>query len=353
MRERITNANERHLGKEPEIGSKVLQKLELLDAFNFYSGMYDTSKAREFLFGFFEKNNPKVATRLKKVPDSRISPTLGWIARMTERDCELPESVKTWFNKNILDLLKNYAREEPAEKQDSGHSRNTWYIAELEEVLDDFICNGYSTEFNFMDWVRAKEIGPHAMHQIRSYYLPLLTELTSIKDSPELKEAYAHLSKKQKTAYVALIHSVVQGADAVIENKRRTRKPRKKKAIKADEAVKNLNYLPVDNDLHLTSVSPEKIPGASSLLIYNTKTRKISYYQANPDSKLSIKGSTLYNWNPAKSIDKTIRKPAESIPALSKAGKREINKIIGSLTTKETKADNGRINKYCLLLGVF
>lgn len=354
MRERITKFEQRHLGTEPEVGAKVLEKIQLMDALNFYSGMYDTAKAKEFLFDFFEKHNPKVGDKLKRVPESRISPTLGWIARMTDRDCELPESTRTWFNRNIGELLKKYVQEKAEEKAESTHTRNTWYIGELESAVDDFIRNDYKpTDFDFMEWARKHEIGPLAMHQIRAFYLPLLTELTNIATSPELKEAYGNLTKKQRTAYLTFIHSIVNGADTVIENRRRTRKPRKKKVVKANEAVKNLNYLAEDSELHITSVSPEKIPGASSLLVYNTKTRKITYYHAKADSKLAIKGSSLYNWNPDKSIERTIRKPADTIPAMMKAGKREINRIIGSLTTKETKADNGRINKYCLLLGVF
>ena len=103
--------------------------------------------------------------------------------------------------------------------------------------------------------------------------------------------------------------------------------------------------------MKLVSVDPKTIIGASSLWVYNTKTRKLGVYHALDAAGLNIKGSTIQNFAESKSVCKTLRKPEVTLPELLKAGKVALRNILTDIRAAE-KALTGRINADTILLRV-
>ena len=93
------------------------------------------------------------------------------------------------------------------------------------------------------------------------------------------------------------------------------------------------------------------IIGSSELWVYNTKTRKIGKYVAAEFKTLSIKGSSIENYDEVRSVGKTLRKPEEKLKEFAKAGKIQLRKFLTEIKAVETKL-NGRINTDILLLKV-
>lgn len=133
------------------------------------------------------------------------------------------------------------------------------------------------------------------------------------------------------------------------------RAARKTKLVDPSKLVKKLKYndqaIMLD-DLLVTSVLPEKIIGAQVLWVYNVKTRKLGQYVAYDENGLSVKGSTIMNYDSAKSFQKIARKPKILLTTLLVSGKVTQNKLLGSIKAVESVL-SGRINNDTILVKTF
>ena len=116
-----------------------------------------------------------------------------------------------------------------------------------------------------------------------------------------------------------------------------------------------------DGALGIASISPTDVVYANELWVYNTKTRKVGVYHAQskdprglgrPGAGLMIKGTTIQDFDPDLSLQKTLRKPAEQINNWTGKAKTKFAKAIDEVKTTPTKL-TGRINDSTILLQVF
>jgi len=91
--------------------------------------------------------------------------------------------------------------------------------------------------------------------------------------------------------------------------------------------------------------------GAKELWIFNTKTRKLGKYVAKEFSELTVKGTSIVNFDEAKSVQKTLRKPEEQLKEFKSAGKVQLRKFLEDIKAVDIKL-NGRINEDTILLKV-
>jgi hypothetical protein len=176
----------------------------------------------------------------------------------------------------------------------------------------------------------------------------------------QLKEAYSHLAKKDVSNYIAALETLVDACTLIVDASKATRKPRTAKPKSADKLIAKLKYMKVDQKYSLASINPTDIVGASELWVFNVKTRKLGkYVAANIDptgmgrngSGLTVKGTTIEGFDPAKSVQKTLRKPEEQLKAFKAAGKVVLRKFLEDINTTDTMM-NGRINIDTVLLKV-
>ena len=118
-----------------------------------------------------------------------------------------------------------------------------------------------------------------------------------------------------------------------------------------DQVVSKLKFLVSFDELGLKSISPSDILGASQLWVYNTKTRKLGVYHAEHAGGLAVKGSAITDFVPSKSVQKILRKPAEKVPEVLKAGKLALRTFMDDIKTAETGL-TGRINADTILLRI-
>jgi hypothetical protein len=69
-------------------------------------------------------------------------------------------------------------------------------------------------------------------------------------------------------------------------------------------------------------------------------------------SGLNVKGTTIKGFDEGKSLQRTVRKPAEFLPQIKKATRAKTEKLFQSLKTTETKL-NGRVNGEIILIAAF
>jgi hypothetical protein len=227
---------------------------------------------------------------------------------------------------------------------------------EIETAIEAFQTDPDSFEpkaFKVLNVLKAKQAKAAHTRIIKSFYernLQELIEASTTKDE-QLKEAYSHLSKAQMKKIIAFYQEVVSACDMLGQEAKVNRKPRAKKPTDKAKVVAKLKYKKTDEPLKLVSINPEDIIGAQELWIYNSKSRKLGKYVAEEFKELGIKGTTITGFSENKSVQKTLRKPADQLKEFKAAGKVALRKFLDDINAVDTKM-NGRINDEIMLLKV-
>jgi hypothetical protein len=227
---------------------------------------------------------------------------------------------------------------------------------EIETAIEAFQTDPDAFEpkaFKVLNVLKAKQAKAAHTRIIKSFYernLQELIEASTTKDE-QLKEAYSHLSKAQMKKIIAFYQEVVSACDMLGQEAKVNRKPRAKKPTDKAKVVAKLKYKKTDEPLKLVSINPEDIIGAQELWIYNSKSRKLGKYVAEEFKELGIKGTTITGFSENKSVQKTLRKPADQLKEFKAAGKVALRKFLDDINAVDTKM-NGRINDEIMLLKV-
>ena len=232
--------------------------------------------------------------------------------------------------------------------------------ADWEAMLDTMI---YDTGFNLKKFdpytdMRAYAGGiikPNHAKIIKEDFEPMYLEaVESLEGTCEqLKEAYSFMDKKMKKDYVGFYEKINQACDTMIQTGKAQRKPRKPKAVSREKLVSKLKFQVNESSLGIASVNPTDIIDAKEVWVYNTKTRKVGvYYVEELKTGLTVKGTTLQDFNVVKSVQKTLRKPVEQIKNWTGTSKTKYAKAFKELTTTDTRM-NGRFNENTIILKAF
>ena len=251
---------------------------------------------------------------------------------------------------------------------------------EMSDEIDEFVeeYDGTTTMLSSFDPQRMLLIvgaKPNHAKIIASIYKPAFDDFEELINPPstkkmnelekdlheQLQEGYSHLSKNIIKNQFKMYKTIMDACDNIVLKGKVTRKPRKKKAISAEKQVSKFKYLDHHPETKSISVNPADIVGASSIIVYNSKTRKLGVYQAqNVDptgmgrdgSGLSVKGTTIQGYDPNISVQKTLRKPIEQLAKFKKIAKRSFKKEFDAINSVEIKM-NGRFNDHSLIIKVF
>ena len=343
------------------------------------------SKVQEYVKKNYDK---KIIANINKLPDWKVGSKSHWAvtAALLEKAPELvPEvyinGIAKWVNELAEEgaAVAEVKKEEDATKPKNVHvptiqERITEQAQEacdaIEEWLDGFIADKKTFDPKGFDFVahfaRTKVSQAHA-RKIKGYYqreldeanliqsLPTPGEINRVKDLHEadmlqqLREGYSHLTKKDAATYLTALETLHGACDMVIDASNAIRKPRVKKPIAKEKLISKLKYLEKDDKLQLVSVNPLEIIEATEVWVYNSKTRKLGKYVAEDGCTIQVKGTTLLFYDADKSVQKTLRKPAETLKAFKNSGKVALRTFLENISTTDTKM-NGRFNTDTIIL---
>lgn len=177
-------------------------------------------------------------------------------------------------------------------------------------------------------------------------------EVVEWKDE-DIKEAYNFMDKKMRKDFLAIYEKINAACDAFILTGKANRKTRKPKAVSKEKVVSKMKFQINDSGLGIASINPTEVIDATEIWVYNTKTRKVGMYVVDDlKSGMTVKGTTLQDFHPTKSVQKTLRKPAEQIKNWTGNAKTKFSKAFTALTTTDTKM-NGRFNDTTIILKAF
>jgi hypothetical protein len=266
---------------------------------------------------------------------------------------------------NIDSVLRKIrpAKEEEAKAEDKKPQRSVQdYMRDkaatiggyVEQVIDDFVEGEYKNpeKFSVMEQLRIHEAPAQAIDIIRNPLQFMLEEMQEVQEGKcdQLKEGYSHLGKIQVRNFIKFLEQSVADCDNYIQLKKATRKPRAIKKKTPAQLVKTFKFCKEFAELNLKSESPTKLVDASEAWLYNTKTRKLIHVVADEYSKVfTVKGSSIVGLDTAKTVMKTLRKPAEQIKLITGVGKPAARKNFNDIKAMDIKF-NGRGNEHIIIL---
>jgi uncharacterized protein (DUF433 family) len=230
---------------------------------------------------------------------------------------------------------------------------------ELDAAIDSFITDPEAfnpKDIKVINLLKGK--GAKAAHSriIKGYFqrsYDELMELASGNADEQLREGYKHLPRKNVKKLIEFYEAIMSACEQIAAEQKVLKKPRAAKVKPAEQVVAKLKFMLSETKLGITSAPPATIIGASAVVVYNTKTRKIGYYIATSSAGLSVKGTSLIGFTD-KSTQKTLRKPPEQIKEFKEQNtqKRFETWFTKGVKTTETQL-NGRFNEETVILKVY
>jgi hypothetical protein len=234
--------------------------------------------------------------------------------------------------------------------QDRLQEKTSEIIGELEGHYDDATLNVKST-FKPYDYLVANNVVQSQLGKYEAVYSSRKQELEEAlsKKDADLKEGYAHYKAADFKRMITWIDNLMAAIEQYRGVKKSLKKARVKKAPSREKVVAKIKYAKTHTELKIVSINPAEIVGATELWIYNTKYRKLGRYIAEAYKTLSVKGTTIINFDESKSVCKTLRKPEEQLREFAKAGKIQLRKFLDDIKATDSKL-NGRMNSEIVLL---
>lgn len=342
------------------------------------------SAIQKYISKFLDKSQ---ISAIGNVPDWRLSYASHWatVAHWLMNNLNPPEEYVNSFKKYLETLVVEGKKIAEAKKEQSKIKKNVVVVSiqdriqeqalaaceAIEEWLESFILDKKSFDpksFDFKTHFLTHNISQaHARKIIKIYKSeyneaklianrPTPAQIAKIKDpkvkddTEQLIEGYRHITKPQAQAYLQALENLMTSCNLLIDTSKATRKPRVKKAPSKEKLISKVKYKINDDKFKIASINPIEIIGAEELWVFNTKTRKLGKYVAAEDTKvISLKGTTIIGYDEVKSIQKTLRKPEETLKEFKESGKVKLRKFLDEIKTTDTKL-NGRINEDIILL---
>jgi predicted RNase H-like HicB family nuclease len=344
------------------------------------------TKVKEYIKKTYDKQTVKNINRL---PDWRIGAGSHWAAAahllMTK-----PELVPDEYHSGIEQFVANLSEmgskiaEERADAEADKPKKG--YVPSIQERISEQAqdaCDaieewleGYITDpakfdpngFDFAAHFANNKVTQAHARKIKKYYAGWLEEAELVANMPtpaqikkmrsdkkadeanQLREGYSGVKKAHAKKWLEALQNLIGACDMLIESSKANRKPRKKKAPSKEKLVAKLKFKEQDDRYQIVSINPLEVLDATELWVFNTKTRKLGKYVADEHAgSLSVKGTTIVGFNEKLSVQKTVRKPDETLREFKKAGKVKLRKFMSEINAVEIKL-NGRLNADTVIL---
>ena len=337
-------------------------RIELMHALNWYNANEEYKVLRKYAEQYCLKNDFKDCMHgVKEASDLEIK-HIGVIGRLILRGQHVEQEHVSYINNKLAELKQKYKKvkhvevinqpQQPVLSIQEKIQQAAYRCMEDIDVAIDSFTQTKHTDFSTKSYLLSNSISGAVAKRIGELYQPLYRELgetISGKDE-QLVEAYSFLTKAQLKKFYEFVQSIIQDCSQQVVTAKSNRMPRKRKAKPASVIVQKLKYMKELVELKLKSINPADIVGASELWVYNNKYRKLTVYRADGGG-LSVKGTTIINYDVSQSESKMLRKPEEYFKALTSTGKRAMQSAFKEIKTKGSQP-NGRINEETVLVAV-
>lgn len=388
----IVEAEKHHYGDEPDFtdnltaGVKRIKavdkdgnpdpELAYLKAMNWYNALGNDTHYKKWVVDYAKAVlglKPVELVSIKAVND--FDRTLAIHARLTVRGGgQLMSADKQKQTKQeVINLLAAQKKKEakkktqketetdkpskPSVQEYMQMAAESVYGEKIVSAIDDIFSEGAkkSSLIDTYAVLNAAGVKGRVALKIAELIQPTIDELTTSMSGKEkdqdLAEAYSYLTTAKKRKVLEALQAMVDDCNRINNVSKKTRKTRAKKAPSAAKLLATFKYKEKDDEYKIASADPKKIAGASSVVLFNTKTRKGSWICAEGPVGLNIKGASIIGYDEKTSVQKTIRKPSEFIAGTNGKGKRAIKNTFDSINAKNSFS-NGKVNAHTIILTI-
>ena len=344
--------------------SETSYNLDIMMALNWYGLHEEDRQLRKWLVDYLVKNGKRDYVKVVDKAQEVEVKAMCVITRLMFREQFVSEEHKKFIDNRLALLKQKYT--EVVAKVDVAKSATPAvpvvsidqritdaarkYAAEIDNEIDNFVRNKKS-DFSMKAFLVSNSISGAVSKKIGGFYTGLISEITEALEGKDeqLVEGYSHFTKAELKRFQLYVENILADCQQQVVAAKSNRAPRARKEKPAGVLVARLQYQKEFAELNMKSVLPTTIIGASELWVYNTKYRRVSVYYATDRGGLSVRGTTLLNYDTSKSETKTLRKPEEFFKG---DGKRALAFALKSIKTKAI-VPNGRINSETILIGAF
>ncbi len=361
---KLTNVDFKYLGTEPKRFDVplTLDSVELIKCFNWYNHLHSKTDAKKWCLEFAKKEK-SLYKLLSHVHEEHFPMAYGSIAKLYINGVNLDQAVIEKLEKFLQTIISKSSKEEKVEVASSTEvvsiqekmiAKANAIIGELEEIFDEqhaFIKGNKPVTFSLYTFLTKNQIKKQYCSRITEFYSARLSELLEAKEGSDeqVTEAYSYLSNKQYKKLVEYFTSLIDDSKRYSSNSTTKRVVRKKKEKPIHKVVGAVKYMKQFSELKLVSIDPANIVGAQQLWMYNVKYKKLTRFDALGPVGLSVKGTSIVNFDEKNSVSKSLRKPKETLDKVLSGGKLILRKLMDELKTKEQLV-TGRINNDVILL---
>jgi len=362
------SADTNAMGMEPTWKTQPIQgRISAFShAFSWYNYFYGKKDAREMIVNYLETHGRKEDVRtLKRIPDSSIRLTTGWLCRMSQVGLELNEHEQIKLDnllKEVLDSKQDEVAEETAVDdtvpkitiQDRLREKVSECAGELDGLFDEFVTSGakLTADYKPVVLMRSLNIAPQMVNDIKQIWTRKLEEFDAAVEGKDadLVQGYSFLSKVQLRNCVKFCELVISDCGAYVQIKKVERKPRKVRAVPPEKRAAKFKHVLEFAELKLKGLPAASLVDKAEAWLYDTKKRKLIHVVADSHTQaFTVKSNSIIGFSTVDSQQKTVRKPADVLKALGAAGKPAARKIYKDLTTTETPF-NGRGTENLIIL---
>jgi len=362
------SADTNAMGMEPTWKTQPIQgRISAFShAFSWYNYFYGKKDAREMIVNYLETHGRKEDVRtLKRIPDSSIRLTTGWLCRMSQVGLELNEHEQIKLDnllKEVLDSKQDEVAEETAVDdtvpkitiQDRLREKVSECAGELDGLFDEFVTSGakLTADYKPVVLMRSLNIAPQMVNDIKQIWTRKLEEFDAAVEGKDadLVQGYSFLSKVQLRNCVKFCELVISDCGAYVQIKKVERKPRKVRAVPPEKRAAKFKHIVEFAELKLKGLPAASLVDKAEAWLYDTKKRKLIHLVADSHTQaFTVKSNSIIGFSTVESQQKTLRKPADVLKAMGAAGKPAASKIYKDLTTTETPF-NGRGTENLIIL---
>jgi len=357
-----------HYGPEP-MGVDYFENNNINTFFSWYTYFYDRNRCNQIIMGYAKEHGYKNANKFKKlyIPTSVASIIRGLENGLVFPDHkDYPDEGSAGWQKHIHSELRKYnkkAIEMKAEDLDKGKivkKRKTVQenmeakVRDLLGEVDHAIDLWDTDKFDMYSYLTDNKVSSAVASKIPTHYTDLQLEIQDaiLGTDPQLKEGYSFMNMSEKKGFLNFVTKIILDTERYADNNKPIRKPRKAKAISATRQVSKLSYLDHDPENQVKSIDPSKIIGSNQLWLFNSKTNEIIQYVSLDRAGLSVKGTTIQNFDSKISSSKKLGVKTEHfINRILGAGSIVLNKCMSEINSKASSV-TGRVNNNMIILKV-
>ena len=351
----LTSMNLGFYGPEPIYDRKMTDK-EFSDAVSWYNYNIDDKDGTQFVAQYLvSQNRDDEAALVKKYGTKYFPSSMGRIARILLTGGTPPDYAMVNFEQALKDGLNHLQasqKDAPVtiyKDEPRVNERNVALVETIQEAYE-----ALSRKFEVKEFLADQPA--YLIEKIGDWFKTDLDELMTWSPDDDISEKQLGKMKVYLTNLVVDIYSLIGkdpfAAPEVVIKVKKPRKPRKKKVIPPEKQVAKVKIAMEYPDLGLKGIEPKDMIGKQGVWIYDTRYSKLTHLAAASETGLTVKGSTIINFDEETSESKRVGRKAKDVTnEVVNGGKVALRHVFDNIKSQNIKF-TGRLSANNIILRI-